>query len=159
FLGATLPADRMRRIVEVGVLMGNHSAYFLKTFKPEAITLIDGDPANIPFIEHTVFYNLPENRPDVDVQCAFVGGAPGEATFAEQKVQRRTLADLVHGGVDFLKIDVDGGEVNLLTGAASVIEAYRPAVMIETTPLTHSKVIEWFTARRYTAKKVFDHGG
>jgi hypothetical protein len=159
YLGAILPRDKIRRIAEVGVLLGNHSAYFLKTFRPEAITLIDGDAANIPFIEHTVFYNLPETRPQVDIQCAFVGGAPGEVSFAGAKVQRRTLTDLVRGGVDFLKIDVDGGELNLLAGAAAVIETHRPFVMIETTPATHNNVAAWFEARRYATKKVFDHGG
>jgi hypothetical protein len=93
------------------------------------------------------------------VQCAFVAGAGGEASFAGAKVARRTLADLVRGRVDLLKIDVDGGEVNLLKGGGEVIDTSRPAVMIETTPATHDPVVAWFTGRRYAVKRLFDHGG
>ncbi len=159
YLGSLLPPEKIRSIAEVGVLLGNHSAFFLKTFRPDRITLIDADPANLPFIERTLFYNLPEPKPAVDVQCAFVSGTSGgEVTFAGAKVPRRTLAELVREPVDFLKIDVDGGEVHLLTGAASVIEASRPAVMIETTPTTHDAVVAWFTARQYGVRKMFEHG-
>ncbi len=158
YLAATLPREKTRRIVEVGVLLGNHSAFFLKAMRPDSITLIDGDPANIPFIERTVFYNLPEPRPTVDVQCAFVAGAIGEGTFAGAKIQKKPLVDLVHGGVDFLKIDVDGGERHLLNGAVAVIETSRPAVMIETTPTTHQAVVAWFAERQYKTTKVFDRG-
>src|SRR5262249_6892901 len=110
-------------------------------------------------IERTVFYNLPEARPQVDVRCALVAGSAGEGRFAGAPVQKRTLSELVQGPVDFLKIDVDGGELELLGGASSVIDASRPAVMIETTPETHEPVVRWFTGRRYAPARVFDHGG
>ena len=159
YLGTILEPARIRRIVEVGVLLGNHSAYFLKTLRPDALTLIDADPANIPFIERTVSYNSAPSRPTVNIHAAFVSGGTGEATFAGVKVPMRPLADIVQGPVDFLKIDVDGGEESLLKGAATVIEASRPIVMIETTPATHGAVEAWFTDRRYTVSHVFDHGG
>jgi hypothetical protein len=57
-----LDRAKIRRIVEVGVLLGNHSAFLLKAFAPDRMTLIDADPANIPFIERTIFYNLPDSR-------------------------------------------------------------------------------------------------
>lgn len=159
FLGTILDPARIKRVVEVGVLLGNHSAYFLKTLRPEALTLIDADPANLPFIEHTVSYNSAPARPAVTIHNAFVGTGVGEVTFAGAKVPMRPLADLVQGPVDFLKVDVDGGEESLLKGAAPVIEASRPVVMIETTPASHAAVEAWFAARRYAVTRVFDHGG
>src|SRR5262249_664689 len=130
YLAATLPREKTRRLVEVGVLLGNHSAFFLQALQPESLTLIDADPANIPFIERTAFYHLPEPKPAVDIQCAFVAGTASEGMFAGVKVQKKRLADLVHGGADFLKIDVDGGERDLLNGAETVIQSSRPIVMI-----------------------------
>src|SRR5207244_3241736 len=130
--------NKPQRIVEVGVLVGNHTAYFLKTFAPMHVTLIDADPANVNFIRRSAAFNLAAGpAPEVVIQCAYIGGRSVDAvTFAGQRVPQRSLADLVSGSVDFLKIDVDGGEVALLAGAASVIEAHRPTVMIETTPTT-----------------------
>ncbi|MHB1204512.1 MAG: FkbM family methyltransferase [Rhodospirillaceae bacterium] len=157
-LTRVLDRAKTRRIVEIGVLLGNHTAFFLKTFAPDRMTLIDADPVNIPFIERTVFYNLPDTRPEIDVRLAFVAAGTGENPFAGAKVPRRTLQDLAPGPVDFLKIDVDGGEIGLLAGAAPVIEASRPAVMIETTRDTHDDVLAWFGARRYHTNRVFDHG-
>jgi len=159
YLGATLDRQKIKRVAEVGVLLGNHSAFFLKTFPLQQLTLIDADAANIPFIERTVFYNLPDARPQVDIRCALVAGGSGDGRFAGAPVQKRTLAELVPGPVDLLKIDVDGGELELLAGAAPVVEASRPAVMIETTPETHEPVVRWFTGRRYTLARLFDHGG
>jgi len=150
---------RPQRIVEVGVLLGNHTAFFLKTFGPTHVTLIDADPANITFIRRTAACNLPaQPAPDIIIQCAFVGGRADTVNFAGVDVPQRPLAELVAGPVDFLKIDVDGGEMGLLAGAASVIEAHRPAVMIETTPTTHDPVCGWFQERRYEIRRVFDHG-
>src|SRR4051812_18422261 len=149
YLGATLDRQKIKRVAEVGVLLGNHSAYFLKTFPVSQLTLIDADAANIPFIERTVFYNLPEARPQVDIRRALVAGATGDGRFAGAPVQKRTLAELAPGPVDFLKIDVDGGELDLLGGASTVIDTSRPAGMIETTPETHEAVVRWFTARRH----------
>ena len=159
FLGAHL--GQPKRIAEVGVLVGNHTAYFLKAFAPTHVTLIDADPANVPFIRANVGHNLdPLAAPEVTLHTAFVGAkAASDVPFAGVTVPQKPLRDLVQGPVDFLKIDVDGGELGLLEGAASVIETYRPSIMIETTPATHDPVVAWFTARRYTLLRVFDRGG
>lgn len=157
-LARVLDRARIRRIVEIGVLLGNHTAFFLKTFAPDRMTLIDADPANIPFIERTVFYNLPDTKPEIDVRLAFVADGTGESHFAGAKVPRRTLQELAPGPVDFLKVDVDGGEMGLLAGATPVIEASRPAVMIETSRDSHDDVLAWFGAKRYQTNRVFDHG-
>jgi hypothetical protein len=157
-LARVLDRGKVRRIVEVGALLGNHSAFFLKALEPDHMTLIDADPANIPFIERTVFYHLPDSRPEIDVKLAFVAATTGEGRFGAAKVPRRTLQELTQGPVDFLKIDVDGGEMGVLAGAAPVIDASRPAVMIETARDNHDDVLAWFAARRYQTNRVFDHG-
>lgn len=158
FLGSVL--GKPQRIAEVGVLVGNHTAFFLKAFAPTHLTVIDADPANVPFIRANVGHNLdPLKAPEVTLHTAFVGAQAAEGVpFAGVKVPQKPLRDLVQGPVDFLKIDVDGGELGLLEGAASVIETHRPAVMIETTPATHDPVIAWFTARQYKVLRVFDRG-
>jgi hypothetical protein len=52
------------------------------------------------------------------------------------------LDDLVGGGEipapDLIKVDVDGGELEVLSGAAQTLQAYRPWVVLE----THSRELE-----------------
>ena len=67
--------------------------------------------------------SLPDSRPEIDVKLVFAAAAPGESRFAGAKVPRRALQEIVQGPVGFLKIDVDGGEMSLLAGAAPLIEA------------------------------------
>ena len=157
FLGALLEPTKPRRIAEVGVLLGNHTAFFLKTFQPAHLTLVEADPANLPFIEHAIAYNATP-RPEVVMHNAFAGAEEGEITFAGAKVPVRPLDGLIEGPLDFLKIDVDGGEENVLKGAARLIEGARPVVMIETTPATDGAVAAWFAARGYKQRRAFDHG-
>ena len=145
-------------IAEVGVLMGNHTAFFLKAFKPTRMILADADPANMPFIESTVRNNA-ATAPQLNIVNAFIGRGGGETVFAGQRVPHRSLADIVTGPVDLLKIDVDGAELALLESAEVVVTLGRPLVMIETTPVTHRPVLEWFSARSYDAGHSFDHGG
>ena len=144
-------------IVEVGVLMGNHTAFFLKAFKPARLTLADADPANMPFIESTVRNNA-VTVPQLNMVNAFVGRGGGETVFAGQRVPHKSLAEIVTSPIDLLKIDVDGAELALLESADSVVTLGRPLVMIETTPETHRPALEWFAARSYDALQSFDHG-
>lgn len=59
--------------------------------------------------------------------------------------------------LDFVKIDVEGGELHVLHGAARTVERFRPAMFIEieerhTARYDHSPgdVVAWLTARGYT---------
>jgi hypothetical protein len=52
-----------------------------------------------------------------------------------------------------LKIDVEGGEMDVLEGAKQVIEAYSPEIFIEThnrfVPGVHEACIAWLKKRGY----------
>jgi FkbM family methyltransferase len=65
--------------------------------------------------------------------------------------------------LDFLKIDVEGGELHVLAGGARVIEKFRPAILleIETRHLSrygHSArtVVAWLRERDYTMHRWHD---
>ncbi|HEX5120486.1 MAG TPA: FkbM family methyltransferase [Pseudonocardiaceae bacterium] len=65
--------------------------------------------------------------------------------------------------LDFLKIDVEGGELHVLAGGARVIERFRPSILleIETRHLSrygHSArtVVDWLLHRGYTMHRWLD---
>src|SRR5262249_28779604 len=83
------------------------------------------------------------------VHNAFVSDRSGTMPFAGRDVPSARLADAVSDKVDFLKIDVDGAELQVLDGAAGLIERHHPFVMIEVTPVTLPPVKAWFGARGF----------
>jgi hypothetical protein len=63
-------------------------------------------------------------------------------------------ADLTR--LDFVKIDVEGGELHVLRGGQHVIERFRPAMLIEIEErhtarydYTPDDIVEWLTSRGY----------
>jgi Methyltransferase FkbM domain len=70
----------------------------------------------------------------VDVRCAYVGAASEDGVVAIDDVA------FTGGGFvpDFIKIDVDGGEEDVLRGAERVLRERRPDVIVE----THSPELE-----------------
>jgi FkbM family methyltransferase len=57
--------------------------------------------------------------------------------------------------IDFIKIDVEGMEMEVLAGAAQSIANHRPALLIETIKTDAETLSEWLVARNY---KVFHVG-
>lgn len=59
--------------------------------------------------------------------------------------------------LDFVKIDVEGGELHVLEGGQQTIETFRPTLLIEIEarhtdryPYSPDDVVEWLTSRGYT---------
>jgi FkbM family methyltransferase len=101
---------------------------------------------------------LRKKFPEVDVREVALGNSRGKVTFSENlsrpgfsglraptdvddrvrdvEVQADRLDDVLAPDyrVDFLKIDVEGGELNVLRGAARTLERDRPAILFESGP-------------------------
>jgi len=58
--------------------------------------------------------------------------------------------------VDFLMLDVEGHEMEVLKGAEQTISRCNPVVLVETSPDTHDRVIEYFKAKKYTIEHTFN---
>jgi FkbM family methyltransferase len=69
---------------------------------------------------------------------------PGAEKLIERDVRVAPLDDFKISGVDFIKIDVEGHEIEVLKGAAATIEASRPNVLIELKKEHVETVNEWF---------------
>lgn len=86
---------------------------------------------------------------------------PGEKqTKVSGTVPLRRLDDVISGHnpgrVDFVKIDIEGGELKALQGCTAVVEQYRPTFMIEINEQTYGlagyspdDVLAFFSSRNY----------
>ncbi|MGC9665213.1 FkbM family methyltransferase [Planosporangium sp. 12N6] len=101
------------------------------------------------------------SRSFLDWKAHGVGSTDGYAGHAEVVVDVETLDGLrVAAGLtrlDFLKIDVEGGELHVLHGGQQTIEEFRPTMFIEIEARHTARyeydpadIVEWLTCRGYT---------
>ena len=74
---------------------------------------------------------------------------PPEFNCIEKECRVAPLDEFGITGVDFVKIDVEGHEMEVLKGAAKTIEQSRPIVLIEVRTIHERTVEAWFQTRDY----------
>lgn len=79
----------------------------------------------------------------------FIGQALDYTDAAMQSVQLKTIDALGLSRVDFIKIDVEGMEVEVLTGAMQTISRCKPAMMIEIIKTDRIQVEQLLSAYQY----------
>ena len=84
---------------------------------------------------------------------------PGAEELIEIEAELKPLDDFALGGVDFIKIDVEGHEVEVLLGAAATIERCRPMVLIELKKEHVAEVDAWFRKLDYKRCRLEDFNG
>ncbi len=87
------------------------------------------------------------------------GDLPNAELLIEKEVQAKPLDDFEIAGVDFIKIDVEGHEVEVLHGAAKTIAQSRPVVLIEVKKENSQSVDAWFQSlnfRHWTLSDFFN---
>ena len=71
-------------------------------------------------------------------------------------VQLLAIDELGLGRLDFIKIDVEFMELEVLEGARTSIDTFRPLIWIEIWPQQHGVVSEWLQKRNYSLSIVDD---
>ena len=156
------------RIVDVGANIGNHSVYFDRICGAQWVLPLEPNPEVLPELRA----NLAANRcsaadlTHLGVAAGAERGALGirldgsdrvirnrggarlvpDMTEDEPKVQVWPLDEIVGGGVDLLKIDVEGMAVAVLEGAKRLVTTYRPLIFVEVSVEEMPAVYDW--ARR-----------
>jgi FkbM family methyltransferase len=119
-------------VVEMGALVGNHTIYFAKALRPKRIHVFDANPIAVAQVRENVALNgLNDGVTEIIVRHAAVGGKAGSIQMFDQEVPLVRLDDEVKDKVDFIKIDVDGMELEVLEGCRALISRDRPKIMIE----------------------------
>jgi len=85
----------------------------------------------------------------------FIGQLVDYSEGKLRPVQGITIDSIEAPRIDFIKIDVEGMEMEVLAGAAQSIAKNKPVLLIETIKADAAKLSEWLIARDY---KVFQVG-
>lgn len=97
-------------------------------------------------------YNAPFSLGSVEFggqQKEFIGQEPQTDPENQEKVATVTLDSLNFDQVDFIKIDVEGMELNVLRGAAGTIAAYKPIMLVEYLKSDESLLTKWLIEAGY----------
>ncbi len=132
-------------VVDVGANIGYHVLLFEKLIGPQGkLVAIEPSPENLPELRANLsandFRNVRLEEAAVGAERTRVsvrGGINSGVLTAGQgiaTVPMHPLDDLVHENVDFVKIDVDGYEFDVLSGARDLLRKHRPIVLVEMHP-------------------------
>jgi FkbM family methyltransferase len=79
----------------------------------------------------------------------YADNLPGAEKCIEEEVEVSPLDDFAIAGVGFIKIDVEGHELEVLKGAAQTIAQSRPIVLVELKTAHVGEADAWFEERGY----------
>lgn len=168
FLASRLPPGL--RIVDVGANTGNHTLFFAAAMEAELVTPLEPHPRAAAALRAAVaengLANVDLSRLGVAIGAApgslrpvfSAGGGLGATRFvpdSDGPVPLAPLDDLIDGRVDFIKIDVEGMEFEVLAGAAALLQRDRPFLYVEVLDETIAPFLAWADANGYRVEKLF----
>ena len=109
------------RCFDVGAHVGYHSLMFARLSRQPVVAFEPDAAAALRLRE-----NLALNRFDIRLVPLAVGAADGDKTISLDR------AAATHFVPDLVKIDIEGGEVDALAGAARLLQTRRPHLIVET---------------------------
>jgi FkbM family methyltransferase len=168
FLAEKLPPGLS--MVDVGANTGNHTLFFAAFMQAEAVTPIEPLPRAVAAIRAMVRENRLGN-----VDLSLLGCALGRARGALRPVLSQTaglgathfevdasgtvpvapLDELITGRVDFIKIDAEGMEMQVLAGAAGTIAVQHPLLYVEVVDEGVPEFMQWVDGNGYRVEKLF----
>lgn len=172
-----------RRVVEIGANVGWYTVLGARANPAAAYVAIEPQPAaanslrrnvqlngltNVEVIEAavvgvdgppTVRLNFPDATLDNPAPGrAFVSGAEFQLLPSHRAIDVPTVsAQAVIAGADLLKLDIEGLEADVLSGAEAAIAAARPTIFIEMQPEAHqlrALVDRWRSEYGYSATSI-----
>ena len=135
-------------IVEVGANIGNHVVWYARHLDPARIYPVEPNPEALRLLEQNIEANGIADR--IDRRGWGLGAGRGEGRFAavtdnadnlgatrlvaaeDGGIETRSLDALLGADrVDFIKIDAEGMEMDVLDGASELIARDKPVIWIE----------------------------
>ncbi|MCX7304464.1 MAG: FkbM family methyltransferase [Hyphomicrobiales bacterium] len=162
------------RVVDVGANTGNHTVFFAGPMRASSVTPFEPLPAAADVLRATVARN---GLRTVDLGKLLIGvsdragrarlvfsergglGATGLRSDPHGDIVVATLDSMLSAPVDLLKIDVEGMEMQVLSGAEDTIGRWRPMIFIEVANHNTSAFCAWLKTARYSVSRIFTDKG
>ena len=155
-------------VLDVGANVGNHTVAFVALTGAKRVIPVEPNPRAIGLLRE----NLALNGVDADLSLLGVGlgSRPGRAgvrvedrhnlggaTLAEGAGEIAVVRgdDVVRERVDFIKIDAEGMELDVLRGLERVLREHRPVLFVEILNAQVEAVDAWLAERGYRVVEVF----
>jgi FkbM family methyltransferase len=159
-------------IVEVGANVGNHVVYYARFLEPKKIVVIEPNPAVLGLLRKNLAANA-VGCADLsllgmavgDRECRYEArthdpnnlGATRLVESAHGSIRCAPLDSLIVEPVDFVKIDVEGMEQQVLDGAQALLRSSRPCCLVEVFRRQLDPFRAWIEANDYRVERVFDY--
>jgi FkbM family methyltransferase len=118
------------------------------TIHPEGLSSISGDA--------TLYIPVRNGRSLVGWASLQPGNCPGVSEHVEKPVRIRTLDSFGIQNVSFVKIDVEGHELEVLNGGRETLSRDRPVVLSEVRAHNRERVDAWFTDLNYRVTNLME---
>ena len=156
---------------DIGANVGNHTIYVGKYLDPAQVIVIEPNPQAIPILQINVALNGLGSVADLShLGIGLSDGAKSAAPIVLDGNLGGTTMKIVESGdgvslirgddilmnrrIDFIKLDVEGMEMDVLAGLSKTIAQWRPRMFIELENAHVDAFQEWITTNRYnTARK------
>lgn len=165
-LAAELPHGL--RMLDVGANVGNHALFFALFKKAERIVVVEPNPLAIaPLLGNVVLNNLAdvieigalgiglsdrsEGGYGMNRRAVNLGGTPMKP--GQGDIEAHAGDDLFEGErFDFIKIDVEGMEMKVLSGLERIVSAQKPVMFVEVENERADAFFAWVEKMNYGVK-------
>jgi FkbM family methyltransferase len=156
------------RILEVGAHMGNHTVFFATFLKPTKIVVMEPNPSTREILEMNLRLNhilcVDNSRAHYALGA---GPATGKLKTADKYNTGGMAIELASDGAievvagdelfpnedfDFIKVDVEGLELEVLKGLVHLITRCKPLIFVEVTSENHEGFLAFVNTINYRIK-------
>ena len=153
---------------DIGANIGNHSLFALKFLYASRVILFEPNPVAIAILRSNLQLNGVEERCDLSNLGIGVSNRSAEGLGITARPKNLGGGRLVEGEgaitlrrgdemlgatqVDFIKIDVEGMEVDVLDGLAGVVQAQRPTFFVEVDNVNGTEFATWVQDNNYAVQ-------
>jgi FkbM family methyltransferase len=168
FLADRLPKGL--RVIDIGANTANHTIFFATVMNAGLVVPIEPEPRACRALRAAVRENALSNVDEsllgygVGARLARMAavsdergglGATRLVVHPRGTISVAPLDRLWHRPVDFIKIDVEGMEMAVLSGASRLLADYRPYLFIEVCDRRVGDFVAWADANRYRIERLF----
>jgi FkbM family methyltransferase len=159
-------------VLDCGANVGNHTIFYARHTRAKRVYPFEPNPRASKLLDGNIESN-PEVRSAIDTSHIGIALSVTHENVGIVSTAKHNLGatrfgpddrgaltyplDELHfeGPIGFIKIDVEGMEMDVLYGAEKLLKKHRPAIAIEVDPANEAKFWEWSRRHRYVPVGAF----